>query len=223
MTRATITNDEIDTLLTQLSQGVCDAINPVWWKVKPRKGGEDNEWEKRNRTIAGPEGTELHLMIDTYPQVRLSISGNFPKDHEGRPGNVSGRPKELEDIPTSISVAHTKPPDVIAKDIQRRLLPGYEKLLAWVVQKNAKAKQFEEDRIATAKRFATALGGQFVQRHDGRESFDTPNYPGNLYLYNIQANRHSVQFEVRSCPIELAEEIAKTITAYFVKKGQGDR
>lgn len=86
------------------------------WRVIP-EDGKPCFWRRELRASAG-ESLGLHLMEQ---DGRLRISGIFPRCADGTyvsQHEEGGRQPE-------ISVAFTRPPDAIAAEIRRRLLPRY--------------------------------------------------------------------------------------------------
>lgn len=165
--------------------------------------------------LSGPDGEELYFSIknETGKGSRLHVRGDYTVGNTYR-----SPPSELADETTSISMSLEKSGEQMAAEIERRLLPGYRKVLAWACQRDAEEKQYEARRIALSKRFAKAIGGEYVVDKDrGREYFNTPSI-GGVYLYNISASDSTIQFEVRSCPAELAVKIAETIRLYGEKR-----
>ncbi len=82
-------------------------------------------------------GQELHVSTITYghQKGRLYFSGVYPKSATGATVSFYG-----ETLP-SITVAPSKTPAQVAKDIARRLLPDYQQRLRRVVEQNNGTQQ----------------------------------------------------------------------------------
>lgn len=117
-------------------------------------------------TITLPDGVQMFLRPGGYGnEGRIHASGSYPsyeRVEHGReivtPGDIYEGGKRLES--PSITVADTKTPEQIAKDIERRLLPDLRHV--WLACKahcdSNTARQAQ--RKATVERVAKATGGQ---------------------------------------------------------------
>jgi hypothetical protein len=172
------------------------------WKLRPA----DPEWpDHRNLTIDGPDGAELWFGFDRYGYTgRIVIHGEL--DNE-----LSHHVPYGEHTP-SITVAETRTPDAIAREIKRRLLPAYRELLVKVRESKARNDEYEQQRDGLRDELLTALGehGRAGQQHQRDGSINLYGLPGPVYG-TVTVSRDSAAFEIRSAPRELALAIARVI------------
>lgn len=145
------------------------------------------------------DGRRIFMRYKGYrDKNRLDLQGTYPT-HKRR----HVEPRVGRDLTDEISVAATKTPEQIAKDITRRLLPdyteGYLNAQKQVVEKMA----HESGRIVTAERLAEAMRSQ--PRHEDDESvlYDTG---GPLSQVRI-TGPDSVRFEYFYCTADEAERV----------------
>lgn len=133
----------------------------------------------------GTKGISFHTS-DYKLKDRWQIRAEFPRDDKGRL-NTGYNQKWPE-----ITVAMSKGPEKIAKDIKSRLLPGYEKQLADVIARNESANRYVEGRLTQICKVADFLG---MERPDDDSKTLYP--PSEKGVYRIAAySDNSVKFEV---------------------------
>lgn len=94
------------------------------WKVKPYPAHDDGDARTLRQwaRLVREDGAEICLSIQTYPALRLRVSGDFPR----RDGRMYGR----HDLSPHITLDPFKAVPKIYADIARRLLPKYLELYA---------------------------------------------------------------------------------------------
>ncbi|WP_353707278.1 hypothetical protein ABRQ22_14850 [Cellulosimicrobium sp. ES-005] len=97
----------------------------------------DPQWEEyRGVYVDGPDGARLWLTLAWNNADRLEVQGLYPKPEEPHARGWSKRyDEERKD---SITVRRDRDPAAIAREITRRLLPGYLEMLGEAVEANAK-------------------------------------------------------------------------------------
>lgn len=120
------------------------------WTVE-YPGGE------RVARLVGPGEAALVVYLTWHD--RVEISPVFPR---GRNGDHYG-PYQFE--PAKITVASSRPPAAIAKDIQRRLLPAYLPALAEAVARRDRDAQHQREARAVADRLAAILPKSTVREN----------------------------------------------------------
>lgn len=138
----------IQTIASRVAEELSKATGATWTRTA-RFGDED--WRAE---VAGPGAQALFLSNTWGGRGRLYISGSFPNGVE--------LPYKAER--PSITVAENKTPDRIAADITRRLLPAYVALLITVLDKKAKAEEFEAGRQRLAAEVAIIVGGKVKEQ-----------------------------------------------------------
>jgi hypothetical protein len=136
----------------------------------------DTAWEDgfahaHNQRLNGPDGASLYLSRVRH-QGRLEISVGYPQ------GSYDHRPEHFK-----ITVKDDTPPDLIARNITRRLLPNYVTELARINAALNKGIADAGSRASTRERL-TVKAVRFNGREDG--SLDMSLYPtyGDVRLSN---------------------------------------
>lgn len=99
--------------------------------------------------IRREDGAGVCFHLVTYPGPRIHLSGEWPR--QGATCYLYGKYQQSP----KISVSPDRPPDAIAREIKRRLLPFYLPLYAEAVQDKAADERRRED----AHNLAVRLGG----------------------------------------------------------------
>jgi hypothetical protein len=117
------TRETAERRLVELAPGVASALGDGWKREK-RQGDELTHFVG---LVRGDERVGLHVM---FPYGRVSISGslNHLKDARGEAPYY-----RTEDNP-KITASLDKTAEQIARDIERRVLPGYRAVLAKVLE-----------------------------------------------------------------------------------------
>lgn len=160
---------------------------------------------------ASPAGPNFSVAFDRYQgKGKLQLFPHWPHDAKGQE-----QWPRANDRPSSINIAHTKPPVQIAREIERRFLPAY--LEAWDKQcaDVASANDWNRRKLANIERIAKETGAQLmnVNKHDV-DSYRLDWHFGNFdkgYVTNAQVSADTMQFEVRSVPIDVAIKILNLV------------
>ena len=108
--------------------------------------------------INGPEDKSLQFRIRWANTERLEISGSY------RNGLNQHLPYDREK--TKITVAKSKTYEQIAKDIERRLMPPYERVLARARELKVKADAYENEKMKALEAVKEAMGEGASIRQD---------------------------------------------------------
>ena len=177
-----------------------------WSFVEP---GED--WGGRLVTLEGPEGKRLEFIW--VPGDKGRVEGVVPSYPNGNRAPVRSEEQKL----LTIGVSFTRPPDKLARDIEKRLLPGYgkvfERIRGELEQIEARDKQAREvlDDLASVCRFLPQTDRQRL-RHEATLADElgtveiaspTDGRPPFVYL------RLALPDPVASRVLELVAEIQK--------------
>jgi hypothetical protein len=156
--------------LAELAPLVARALGEGWRREKR----DDAELTHYMELIHGDERVGLYV---TYPYGRLSVSGNLNqvRDSRGEPPCLRG-----EEEP-KVTVSLDKRPEQIARDIERKVLPGYRNALAKyskiVRERNAHFAKAAESAAAVAK-VVGATGGDAKGRVSFSSSKKLPDVKG---------------------------------------------
>lgn len=202
---------------------VCDNLQRVatglghGWSVLPNtdeeSGHPDNRFLPRVRHT---DGRELFFSRTRASEGRLEISGaNWPKyqDKENRTQYI--RPHELHprEAHPSITVSASKSPDAIAKDIARRLLPEYTRIMELCRVKAAEWSTYHTNELDTYKEACALL-----------QVSESTNQPGHISLYkdgdagygygSVIVSGSTMKLEINSMSLEMLRKIAPIICGY---------
>ncbi len=126
--------------LIRIASGIAAALGPEWSR---REEDTESDWRAY---LDGPDDMHLFLSNTWAGQGKLHISGVFPQNtyHE----NVK------------INVNLMRSPEAIAKDITRRLLPGYRAELAKGLKQEQEQKEHDAGKQRTIRELSALLGAQ---------------------------------------------------------------
>lgn len=141
---------------------------------------------------------------------RLNISGDYPKDREGR---YSG-PRDwgviaYNETGPSITVNASRAPEAIAKDIKSRFLPEYTRLFNLCLEKRTEREGYRGEEKAKAERILSALGKRIARIVGEPDNTHVDlNYSDAGYgeLTNNSVKLNSLPFDV---VLEIAAVLAK--------------
>lgn len=154
-----------------------------------------------NVEIDGPDDERLYLSKGNKAPcdsvTRLCISGGY-----GHLAEYAQMPYQLQRA--EITVSRDRGPEVIAKEIRRRLFPTY----------HAEMSRIREavDRSTNAAKLrgelAARLGGREIS-HSSSESRTVVSVPGGSITINYEATGCSV--DLYSCPVDVAVLLAEAL------------
>lgn len=149
-------------------------------------------------TAPGEEGYSLWLR---WEKERISVHPHYPKDRHGR----ESFPPSYDPQATTISLSSTRPPEVMAREIERRFMPDYIKAFTVQAQRVKQQDDFAARTVKTAETLKALCGGRdYGRQHD--DSGWTLNFPDS-HLYTVSAHGASVRFEPFSVPVDVAVRI----------------
>ncbi len=154
----------------------------------------DENWNYRAELKQGSKW--ISIDIGGYKQEgRFIIRGQFPRDKKGQIHRTHNA-KQVE-----ITVAMDRGSEKIAKTIQSRLMPEYEKQLAIALENNLKSDAYRDGRLKALRAVALYFGQTCP------ESDDAAIYPEmSIGIYKIEAVSEGLKFQVE-CSLEKALEI----------------
>ena len=142
--------------LTVLTQGIADALGSEW-EVQM----EDDNWSRRiNHKLSQKR---LYISGDGYNKpTKVTISGYLNVGENGQyvqvyQAGTDGTGWHKQD-PGSISVTIARGYEVIAKEIKRRFLPEYDRIMTLALAQVQKDKEYKDAKRANLERMANAAG-----------------------------------------------------------------
>lgn len=176
--------------------------DPTDWDV--RESGREMRGRVRvqHETI---EGAQITLSAGVYGHKgRLLVSGAYPV-HNG----TSYPSRRVQGDPQGkVTVADTKSPEDIAKDIERRFLPGYLQSLALAAEELAGDVAYEDSKATLTAELASVAGKAPYQ--NGSHGFSMYRDHGG-YVRGQVNGPDSVDLEIRSLPAESARAILRLL------------
>jgi len=183
-------------VLNKLAAYVADYLTPEGFTYTPPS--EDSYSHK----LVGPNEATLYLrMTGDTKGDRVEISGGF---HIGKSkyGNLEFvRPNC--GVPNDISVALSRGPDAIAKEIKNRYLPKYLSALTQARDQRDKAEAYTQAKLANLQRLQN-LGGD--ARKIARDAEGGYLSIGEVYGH-IEATDDSARLDLRCLTIKQAEAV----------------
>lgn len=153
--------------------------------------------ERRSNQIAAklPEKGCLTLSVSPYGQPgRVVVRGEYPQQYG-------------YECVAEITVALSRGPEALVKEIKRRLLPEYLPSYARAVERQKAAEEYQAKQDAALLELATVLG------------IEANNYRGSAYFYrdqisatvkDIHPDRANLELAV---PLHLARQILELVVA----------
>jgi len=142
----------LETIAPQIAAALGDG-----WDTDPQSD-ESNSYRDRCATLVHPSGRKLYLNKHTR-EKRISVGCGwlyvdgrqmYPRDYMTRDA--------WDKAVTSINVGLAKSPEQMAKDITRRLLPGYAEMWAALEQRRDEQLRTHVEAVDLARAIASALG-----------------------------------------------------------------
>lgn len=133
-----------------MSAAIAAALGPAW-SVKTTDHPHRIE-------LAGPRGRGMELHWEGWNQEgRVRVAGTYPAPMPGvdRPAGWKGQELDWPEATFAID----RSPEAIARDIERRILPGYAKAFPIIEQRVQAASAEHLECVALESRLCEAAGG----------------------------------------------------------------
>jgi hypothetical protein len=167
--------------------------------------------------LRGPDGLAIHIEVITPAGgPRLVLSGHFDhRIHE----RAYRAPK------TEITVSSIRPPDQIAADVRRRLIPYYQLALADAVERKLRTNEANAARDQFVAELAAALGTTVTERQTNRDDHVREVRIGRFNEgvhgeARVTGSAHDVKFTL-NVPGAVAIRLAAHIAALCGESGGG--
>jgi len=182
--------------LQALAPGIAEALG---WEVE-RKERDYRHYVE----IVATEERRLGLSV-TDGHGTMGISGRFPA-----PPSSWGSSWLPYDAKTPrINVSLKKTAEAIARDIERRLLPEYEPLLAEALRRRAEHEGSEDKAMTNMKRLAKVIGGKPDPERHEVNLYRSSRLPEQLG--DIKVSSDSVTFDHFSVTVDEAEAMLSAL------------
>lgn len=204
---------EVD--IHDLAPRIAEWMTPGKWKVAKQKKRPANMSQANDYPILeGPDELKIALHVEWRDKTRISVSGVYPTevDTRGRMQHYGNDAKKYDESWPSISVSGMRTAEAIARDIQNRLLPDVENLLARAKQRRTAHREYldREDAHTTAFDKMTPGIVKMVPSSSSRgPSFDiktSKDYSGPHGTANIDSDG-DVTLELRNIPPKIAAQM----------------
>lgn len=156
--------------------------------------------------LAGPDGARVTL---TVSDGKMHASGNYP-------------PTEMRVDYAGINVTVTRPPAIIAGEIERRLLARYLPQLRSVLEYNRQEQENREERTRVIAGIAAMFPGSHVTDSGYRGQYATTYiHPHGIGRGKVEAygNASAVKVELDSVPVDLAVAMLGVIASWAPPAG----
>jgi len=191
-----------ETEITRQTAGMVATALGDGWTVDT----SENFAEHRDAYMDGPDGARLALGPIWNKPDRLEIRGVYPA------GARSVYPAPARSV---ITVDRHRAPDAIAREITRRLLPGYLPELARIDERVSHDVTAYRARCKATQRLQAAMPGLSEDRDDtperGRATLRLPHKDhawGDIELWH---GGDTVNMSLNSLPLDLAIKIARLV------------
>lgn len=188
--------------IEQLTREVAIFLGPAW---KFEAQDENSVWQR----IQGPGEAKLWLQLVEYgcDKGRVTVSGSLNIGKNGQYWTTYENHNRVH--PPVISVAESRGAEVIAKEIKRRLLPEYLRILALAVSQRDSQIAYENKRRNTLVELAKIVHARVP---DGDDVGSTSFYRNDAAYGKIQAHGdNTVSLDLHNCTLEQAQHILKFI------------
>lgn len=153
--------------------------------------------------LDGPSQQQLWLGFDWRNPDRIKVRGHYPQP----PGTTLPYGTKSHEI----GLSRDRGPEAIAKEIRRRLLPGYIESLAGVIEGHTLADENASRRDTVARDFETILGGRYAGTTAADSGAEVSFFDDARGFGRVRLNSDGtkvVEFEIRSLPLDKARRIA---------------
>lgn len=167
------------------------------WKVDTSESYDDYP----GAYIDGPDGARLYLRLDWRNKDRVEITSSYPKNE--------ARPTQFE-----IGVSRDRGPQVIAREIERRLLPKYLPELVKVRESIETHTRAAAARLELAEELMKVLPGASLDHDADRGRTKVSFYGrghegyGNIEIY---FSGDSASIKLHSAPADMVRRVARAI------------
>lgn len=123
-------------------------------------------------------------------------------------------PHEYRDCPKQnpITVTLSRGPQALAREIERRLVPGVFAACDWLEDRMRRDTEFEDSAARTLDRMAEACSVKTpLDQNNYRKGALSPCFPGDVYGQVKVNSADSVALEIRFLSADLAEKVLKLI------------
>jgi hypothetical protein len=171
------------------------------WELAPVNPRVDNLVQLVNTQVEGPA-----IML-RLRKGRISFSGQYP--HPYYPSDPAER--------AYITVSASRSPQSIAGDVQRRLLPRYQKSYAAAVARQEADEAYERRRCDALEMLA-AISQMPISHHNDREPqiYHYAHPPGTLARIKIRTysldDTMQVDLDLDGIPFDVAKQLCRVLS-----------
>lgn len=191
---ATTAAPDLDAIADAIARELTTNLDDTWTAGMPKNGST------HYREITGPKGMSLSVHGPGWgsQRDRLYVSGTLPERQGSSIAHDQTRPKA--------TYRADREPASIARDVRRRLMPGYREAFEIVYRRAEAHDQYESAAEANAKKLRAIMGDTSTTRNRDEHGFYL-NVTGKTYAQG-RAYADSVTFDRLSTTVDKAERIA---------------
>ncbi len=187
--------EEEKTELAKKAGGICAKLTDNWTL--------DGNFEG-NRVIIKSGQKQLHLQFPWNDTNRLMISGSWPN------GLYNFLP--YNKLKTEITVTKDKAPERIARDIEKRLLPNYEKMLQEAIKGKEVNDAYLDRKDKALKRIIEAIGGDAHIMEHNQQVHSWKPYDCTVEYHGHYSSDEETEVQLRiRLPLEKVIEILRDL------------
>lgn len=192
-------------VLLNTARGIADHLDDWSFRQPPE------DWDGWTAVLEGPYGMALHLRWSSRNEPG-TIEGAFPK----LPGERDPHLTQEDKNRCRIGATLTRPPQVLARDIERRLLPAYKEVFARVspqVEEAHESHQWAEGLIEEIVSICGSKPRTDSQRHFHEVTFRNPS--GSAHIIEPCLSRPQGAVQLR---LELPERLALEVLRFVAEQ-----
>jgi len=193
-----MTDKEEGELAKEDARRICEFLDG--WELDEDIDSTSYVWRGLARSA---EGRQLLFRLEWNKNDRLEISGSWGM------GLYQFLPYNREK--TEITVSRKKSPEKIAKEIERRLLPAYERMFAKAVRHKEANDSYEKRKKDALEAIKAAIGGDAHFTSDGNKVYSYEPYNCDAEFYTDE-----VKLELR-LPLEKAVRMLKWLKRSMIR------
>lgn len=167
-------------------------------------------------SLAGPEEQNLRIGTVWNQEGRLTISGTYPSevDAQGQRQDYGAQAVRYDETRPSITVAQDREPAAIAREITRRLMPEYTRILTEAKRRREQHRAYVAGCLSIIDRLAKVCPDytKIVKPHSGGENYLNIAGPDHEFYGDIKPHGDgTVSVTVRGITVESAEALLRSL------------
>lgn len=191
---------------------------PIWTYTKP-SDEESAQYPTQHIQHTKIPEAQISISIETYgaQKGRIKVHGNYHMQLNGRLQFIDareyGQGSERESFP-EITCSATKGVDAVAKDIKRRFLPDYMRILKKAIERRNQYQASNDQTLATLRALAKDV---LSPEHQGRLENRIKERPEETKSFYLEGSRGEVSVHGHdvTLKVDVSLEQARQILAWI--------